>query len=292
MAQSSRDRENHMIQSRPSRTAQGVAMRRAAHQIVDHPHVFHDPLALAILGEDAARDLKGDPSRFNTSARLRAFVAARSRYAEDELAAAFQRGVREYVLLGAGLDTFAYRNSHAGLRVFEVDHNPATQAWKREQIQTAGIAIPESLTFVPVDFEKQTLAEALPQSGFPNHQPAFFSWLGVVPYLTAEAARATLAFIGGLPPNSGVVFDYAVPPDSLGPRARAAFDELAARVARAGEPFQLFFEPAELGAMLRGGGFHHIEDLDGAEIDRRYFSDRSDGLSASGGLGRLVSARV
>ena len=99
-----------MIQSRPSRTAQGVAMRRAAHQIVDHPRVFHDPLALTILGEDAARDLEGDPSRFNTSARLRAFVAARSRYAEDELAAAFQRGVREYVLLGAGLDTFAYRN--------------------------------------------------------------------------------------------------------------------------------------------------------------------------------------
>jgi len=291
MAQSNCDCENRMIQSRPSRTAQGVAMRRAAHQIVDRPHVFHDPLALTILGADAARDLEGDPSRFNTSARLRAFVAARSRYAEDELAAAFQRGVREYVLLGAGLDTFAYRNSHAGLRVFEVDH-PATQAWKRKQIQAAGIAIPESLTFVPVDFEKQTLAEALPQSGFSKHQPGFFSWLGVVPYLTAQAARTTLAFIGGLPPNSGVVFDYAVPPDSLGPRARAAFDELAARVARAGEPFQLFFEPADLAAMLRSLGFNYIEDLDGAEIDRRYFSDRSDGLSASGGLGRLVSARV
>jgi methyltransferase (TIGR00027 family) len=268
-------------------------MRRATHQIVDQPHVFHDPLALTILGEVAAGELRSDPSRFETSARLRAFVAARSRYAEDELAAAFERGVRQYVLLGAGLDTFAYRNTHAntGLRVFEVDH-PATQAWKREQIQAAGIPIPDSLTFVPVDFEKRTLAETLLQSSLSTDEPAFFSWLGVVPYLTAEAARTTLAFIGSLPPNSGVVFDYAVPADSLGPRARAAFDELAGRVARAGEPFQLFFDPADLETMLGSLGFQHIEDLNGAEIDRRYFSDRTDTLSASGGLGRLVSARV
>ncbi len=268
-------------------------MRRAVHQFADQPRVFNDPLALTILGPDAVRELNADPSRFDTAPRLRAFVAVRSRYAEDELAAAVNRGVREYVVLGAGLDTFAYRNLYAdaGLRVFEVDH-PATQVWKRERVEAAGIAVPESLTFVPVDFENRTLADALAQAGFSSEQPALFAWLGVIPYLTAEAARATLAFIGGLPANSGVVFDYAVPPDSMGADARAAFDLLAARVARAGEPFRLFFEPADLAAMLSDMGFHHIQDLDAAEIDRLYFRDRADGLSVAGGLGRLVSARV
>ena len=276
----------------PSRTAQGVAIRRAAHQLLDHPRVFADPLALAILGEETARLLKADPSRFENSPRLRAFVAARSRFAEEEAASAFQRGVRQLVLLGAGLDTFAYRNPFAssGLCVFEVDH-PATQTWKRELLAESGIAAPSSLSFVALDFEKGSLAEALGRAGFRTDQPAFCSWLGVVPYLTLEAAKSTLAWIGGWPAGSAVVFDYAVSPASLDPLQRAAFDALATRVARAGEPFRLFLEPDELGATLTGLGFHAIEDLDAAAIDRRYFSDRADGLRV-GGLAHLVSARV
>ena len=200
--------------------------------------------------------------------------------------------MRQLVVLGAGLDTFAYRNPFAGsgLRVFEVDH-PATQTWKRDLLAEAGIAVPPSLSFVPLDFEERSLAAALEEAGFRVDQPAFFSWLGVVPYLTLEAAQATLAWIGGLPPGSGVVFDYAISPASLGEAQKAAFDALANRVARAGEPFQLFFEPGELGAMLTGLGFHEIEDLDAAEIDRHYFSNRADGLHV-GGLAHLVSARV
>jgi len=276
----------------PSRTARGVAIRRAAHQLLDHPRVFEDPLALAILGEETARVLEADPARFENSPRLRAFVAARSRFAEEELAAAFHRGVPQVVVLGAGLDTFAYRNPFAasGLRVFEVDH-PATQAWKRELLAEAGVAAPPSLSFVPLDFEERALAEALEEAGFRTDQPAFFSWLGVVPYLTLDAAKATLAWIGSLPAGSGVVFDYAISPASLGESQKAAFDALANRVARAGEPFQLFFEPDELGATLTGLGFHEIEDLDAAAIDRRYFSNRPDGLRV-GGLAHLVSARV
>jgi methyltransferase (TIGR00027 family) len=126
---------------------------------------------------------------------LAPFVAARSRYAEDQLAQAVEQRVAQYVVLGAGLDTFAYRNPHAAyLRVFEVDR-PATQAWKLERLQAAGIAVPPELQFVPVDFERQTLATGLEQGGFDSGSPAFLSWLGVTPYLTRESCMATLRFI-------------------------------------------------------------------------------------------------
>src|SRR5271170_3182658 len=174
-----------MEQSIASRSALRVALRRAAHQIHDSPVVFNDPLAVAILGEAYAEELRRTPLRPDRpfSIGLRAFLVARSRYAEDNLSRAVAAGVGQYVLLGAGLDTFAYRNPHAGLRVFEVDH-PATQQWKREQLEAAGIAIPAALTFVPVDFERQTLAEGLGQAGLDLSAAAFFSWLGVTPYLT------------------------------------------------------------------------------------------------------------
>ena len=218
-------------------------------------------------------------------------MAARSRYAEDELACAVARGVRQYVVLGAGLDTFAYRNPHAGLRVFEVDH-PATQAWKREQLEAAGIVIPGGLTFVPVDFERQTLAEGLGQSGFDSSAAAFFSWLGVTPYLTRDACMTTLSFIAGMPAGSGVVFDFAVDPALLNAGQRQALDALSERVARYGEPFQLFFDPGKLRDELKSLGFHRTEFLQGKEINARYFSDRKDGLLVRGGLGHLMGAWV
>ena len=150
-----------MQEGKFSRTAQRVAIRRAAHQLLDRPRVFDDPLALRIIGREAAESLRSNQKEGHAFSRaFRAFMAARSRYAEDELAHAFGQGVRQYVVLGAGLDTFAYRNPHAGLRVFEVDH-PATQGWKREQLQAADIAITASLTFVPINFEQQTLADGL-----------------------------------------------------------------------------------------------------------------------------------
>lgn len=280
-----------MHDGRPSKTAFRVALRRAGHQILDDPRVFADPLALAIVGADAGELRSDETSQSRISRVMRAFMAVRSRYAEDGLAAAFEAGTREYVVLGAGLDTFAYRNPYPGLRVFEVDH-PATQGWKRRRLEAAGIAIPESMTFAPVDFERQTLAEGLAQAGFQRDQKAFFSWLGVVPYLTRSAALETLRFVASLPPGSEIAFDYARPPESLDPVSRQAVEALAARVAAAGEPFQTFFDPAELEAELRPMGFASFESLGSEEINARYFSGRSDGLRVGGGAGRLMKARV
>ncbi|HUP05130.1 MAG TPA: SAM-dependent methyltransferase [Bryobacteraceae bacterium] len=279
---------------RPSRTAERVARRRAAHQILDRPLVFEDPYALRILGA-GAESLPSDGSSLQDlfSRSLRAFLAVRSRYAEDCLAAAVERGVRQYVILGAGLDTFAYRNPHAnpGLRVFEVDH-PATQAWKREMASQAGIPTPPTLTFAPVDFESQELGGGLRAAGFRADLPAFFGWLGVVPYLTEEAFLATARFIASTPPAGGVAFDYTVAESHLSPEERVAFTALASRVAKAGEPFKLFFDPAALARQLVALGFSAIEDLEPDEINARYFEGRADGLQVRGRAGRLLSAQV
>jgi methyltransferase (TIGR00027 family) len=281
-----------MQEGKFSKTANRVAIRRAAHQLLDKPKVLDDPLALRIIGAEAAHDLRSNPKEHHAFSRaFRAFMAARSRYAEDELARAVVQGVRQYVILGAGLDTFAYRSPHSGLRVFEVDH-PSTQAWKREQLQAAGITIPPSLTFVPIDFEQQTLAGGLEHSGFKGNAGAFFSWLGVTPYLTREACMTTLSFIANMPAGSGVVFDFAVEPALLKPGQRQALDALSKRVARYGEPFQLFFDPEKLQDELTNLGFHRTELLQGKELNARYFKDRTDGLLVRGALGHLMSAWV
>ncbi|MGA7695202.1 MAG: class I SAM-dependent methyltransferase [Candidatus Sulfotelmatobacter sp.] len=273
-----------------SKTAHRVAVRRAAHQLLDQPRVLDDPLALRIIGAEAENELRSNPKEDHAFSRaFRAFMAARSRFAEDELALAVAQGVRQYVVLGAGLDTFAYRNPHSGLRVFEVDH-PATQAWKRERLEAAGIAIPTSLTFVPIDFERQTLADGLGQSGFNGNAAAFFSWLGVTPYLTREACMVMLSFIAKMPAGSGVVFDFAVDPALLNLGQRIALKALSKRVAAVGEPFQLFFDPEKLQDELKGMGFRRTEFLQGKELNARYFKDRKDGLLVRGSIGHLMSA--
>src|SRR5262245_4202397 len=204
-----------MDEGQPSRTAQSTARLRAAHQILDNPRVLDDPLALRIIGAQAEAAVRANPQGEPRLATLRAFVVLRSRYTEDELARAVQQGVRQYVILGAGLDTFAYRNPYSGLRVFEVDH-PATQSWKRGSLNQAGIDSPSSLTFAPVDFEKETLADGLGRAGFKTDEPAFFSLLGVVIYLTRGAVMETLKFVAAMPAGSEIVFDYAVPSSLLG----------------------------------------------------------------------------
>jgi methyltransferase (TIGR00027 family) len=283
-----------MIDGRRSGTAERVAIRRAAHPICDRPVIFEDPLAMRILSEEGAaraRAEAGDQEQHPWLRGLRIFIAARSRFAEEELTLAVEQGVRQYVVLGAGLDTFAYRNPLAELRVFEVDH-PDTQAWKRERLQHAEIAIPDSMRFAPIDFERDTLAHGLEAAGFRRGEPAFFSWLGVVPYLTRDAAFATLSFVGGLPRGSGVVFDYTIPRESMGEAERRTFDALAERVARAGEPFRLFFEPEELAAELRRLRFTKIEDMDSAAIRSRWFGEKSGEPRPHGRSGRLLCAWV
>lgn len=268
-------------------------MRRAAHQLYDRPLIFADPLALNILSPESAARVRAATEEELQSpwARgFRAFIAIRSRLAEEELARSWAAGVRQLVVLGAGLDTFAYRNPFAGLRIFEVDH-AGTQAWKRERLHEGGIAIPDSLQFAPVDFEQGTLAQGLAAAGFRAQEPAFFSWLGVVPYLTLESAWATLEFISGLPRGSGVVFDYCIPREQMSEPAQRIFDALAERVARAGEPFRLFLDPATLGRELRGLGFTEIVDMDSAEIRTRWLEPGGPPAPLHGGSGRIVCAR-
>ena len=254
-----------------------------------------DSLAVPIIGDDAAAKLNAE--RFKNGHRIarnfRAFIVVRSRYAEDQLARSVARGATQYVILGAGLDTFAYRNPfiESGLRVFEVDY-PATQEWKRGQLAAAGIAIPDSVPYAPVDFERQTLADGLRDAGFDRAKITFFSWLGVTMYLTEETVMSTLAFIASTPAGGGVVFDYGVPRASLNWMGKLALDALSRRVAAAGEPFRTFFDPRALAERLHQIGFRSIEDLGSDEINERYFKDRADGLRVGGKIGRLMSAEI
>lgn len=282
-----------MQENNASRTAERVALRRAAHQLFDDPKVLDDPFAVTILGQPAAvlRADAGQTAKHPLARAMRAFMAVRSRFAEDQLARAYQDGIRQYVVLGAGLDTSAYRSSLPGLCIFEVDH-PATQAWKRERLQQSAIPIPDSLVYVPLDFERQTLAEGLSAAGFDTTAPAFFSWLGVVPYLSREAIIATLGFIAtATPEGSAVVFDYAIEPDSLNPAQRKVFDYLAQKVADMGEPWQSFFMPAALECELITLGYRSARDTNAEELNARYFSGRQDGLSV-GELTHIMLAQV
>jgi len=274
-------------QAIPSRTALRDALRRAAHQLYDKPIVFNDPIAVLILGPAYAEELRRTPRGRPYSIAMRAHLVARSRYAEDNLARAVANGVKQYVLLGAGLDTFAYRNPWPELHVFEVDH-PATQQWKHELLQASAIAIPESLTYAPVDFESESLPERLKQSGFDPNQPTYFAWLGVVPYLTLPAFRATVAFIAAQPAGSGITLDYGQPRSALPFLEQLAHDSLADRVKLAGEPFQLFFTPQEIAGEF--SAFHVIEDIGGPEINSRYYNNRKDELRIRGSAGRFFSA--
>jgi methyltransferase (TIGR00027 family) len=271
-----------MLEEKPSRTAWAAAAHRAAHQLLEQGRIFSDPLAVRILGGDAP-GIERWAQEHSSGARMRIFIAARTRFAEDALAAAVERGVRQVVVLGAGLDTFAYRSPLAGrLRIFEVDH-PATQAWKRRRLEEAEIALPASLTFAPVDFERETLAGGLTAAGFDPGQRTFFTWLGVVPYLTAEAVRSTLAFIASLPNGAHVVFDYSDPPASLPPEWRAAHERRAARVAAIGEEWVSYFERDPLRDMLTALGFSEIEDLGPPHLAALYFPGRAPHLPDKGG---------
>lgn len=263
-------------------------MRRAAHQLMDKPPVLDDPIAVRLVGEASARDM--ERAQHKVARDFRCFMAARSRFVEDQLAAAVTRGVSQYVVLGAGLDTFAWRNPFPALHVFEVDF-PATQEWKFEMLAEAALEQPVNLTFVPLDFEHKTLAAGLSEAGFDSGLPAFFGWLGVVPYLTREAFRATLKDIAQMPLGSGVAFDYGLSPEVLGPLRRLALQALSERVASAGEPFKLLLTPDELEKELRQAGFTRIEQLDSAQLNALYFNGRSDGLRLSEpGLGMLATA--
>ena len=259
-----------------------AAAYRAAHQVLEHGRIFADPLALRIIGADAdtlARAAEDPPS----GRGMRIFIAARTRFAEDALAAAAEKGARQLVVLGAGLDTFAYRSTlRDRLRIFEVDH-PDTQAWKRQRLEDVAIPVPKSLTFAPIDFERQTLPEGLATAGFDPAQQTFFFWLGVVPYLTEETVLSTLGFIASLPNGAHVVFDYSDPPASLPAEARIKHEMRATYVAQLGETWLTFFEAEELRARLMALGFSEVEDLGPPQIAARYSPEWTKPVPGKGG---------
>jgi methyltransferase (TIGR00027 family) len=272
-----------MDAGQPSRTALAAAGHRAAHQVLERGAIFSDPLALRILGadgEEAIRRASADP----TTRKLRLFIAIRTRFAEDALTTALARGVCQVVVLGAGLDTYAYRSTaNEKIRIFEVDH-PATQPWKRQRLADAAIMPPPALAFAPVDFERETLGPALERAGFEPNQPAFFTWLGVAPYLTEESVIATLRYVATLSGGAEIVFDYCNPLSRTAHGSLAADHEaLAARVASIGESFKCYFETEHLAGLLAGLSFSEVEDLGPEQIRTRYFPTRGGSAGNVGG---------
>lgn len=265
----------------PSRTAQQVAGSRAAHQMIDGASVFKDPFARLILDPEALA-AADERAREPGTKPFRLFLAARSRFADDCIAREVEAGLKQVIVLGAGLDTFGLRNPYRdiGLRVFEVDH-PATQAWKRERLAIAGIPVPAELTFVPVDFERDDLAERLAGADFDTSEPALYIWLGVVPYLERQTVFSLLRFVAGS--NAGIVFDYSEPLENYAPERRAHAEAMAARVAAAGEPWITLLDPIDLSDELIRIGFREIEDLNPSRLAERYFGAPAGGPDRGAG---------
>ncbi len=276
----------------PSRSALKVASLRAVHQLLDEPLVFADPIALPLLGAPTEAALRDDPFALNDpmSRGLRGALVARSRFVEDELSSCVAAGVRQYLVVGAGLDTFAYRNPYRdeGLRVFEVDH-PGTQRRKQQLLAEAGIDVPASLTFVPADFERDDLASVLRQAGFRADQAACVSWMGVTMYLTAEAVAAILRTVAGFAAGSRLCFDYRVPVTMLNPVERVINEVMEQRLAALGEPWLSTFDPAHLQMQMLELGFTTAESATPEDLNARYFARRKDGLRTGGGV-RIMCA--
>ena len=300
-----------MKEGTPSITAIGVAINRAVHQVLDDdPKILPDPIALPIV-EGLLHDtfVMYWPQRYAAASTavpassreailevaeefrtpmwnfLRSDSVVRSRFTEDCLAEAVAAGVRQYVILGAGLDTFAYRQPSwpEQLRIFEVDH-PATQQWKRAHLAQRGIERPGNLEFCPIDFEKRALAEGLAASAFDPQVPTFFSWLGVTMYLTRSAIEATLRFVLSLPRQSEIVFNFSPTRECVSPAEAALWAEVAAFLGpllRAhGEPPITQFAAEELQDWLARLGFAQLCFLSAELATARYFAGRRDGLRA------------
>ena len=269
----------------PSATAYGAARHRAMHQVLEGGRIFHDPLAWRILGTNHDQLLAS--GGYTDRPGLRILIAVRHRFGEDRLAEAITRGTRQVIILGAGLDTFAYRNPYHDVITYEVDF-PATGAWKQERLAAAGIVDPPTLRRVGVDFETDDFVARLVEAGFDAAQPAFFLWLGVVPYLTRDSVQQTLAAIAGIP-VAEVVFDYSNPADQLSKRGRLDRQAFSDRVRRIGEPMLTTFDTAELHELLAGLGLRRIVDLDRTAIRARYLGLPPDGEP---GGARVIAARA
>jgi methyltransferase (TIGR00027 family) len=268
----------------PSRTAQSVSILRAAHQLLDAaPLVLEDAVSLQLIGPESAARITHDSAPFQSPAvrALRAHVVLRSRFAEDRLAAAVNRGVTQCIILGAGFDTFAFRQPEwaRALRVIEVDQ-PASQTLKRERLAAAGVDTPPNVTFASIDFEQESLRDGLHRHHVSIAEPTFLSWLGVTVYLTESAVDAVLQTVVEFPAGSEIVFTFTQPraSDPSGSSGAANGQTLAEAAASVGEPWQTYFTPDALEQKLRSFGFANVDFLEAAKAREIYFADRSDEL--------------
>lgn len=268
-----------------SRTATGVVRYRAAHQVLDdEPKILDDPISVGLVPGSSREEILKDRERYvsETAKAYREGFVTRARVAEDGLKIAVEAGIDQYVILGAGLDTFAHRQPAWArtVRIFEVDH-PATQQGKRELLRQKGLTALSNLTYVACDFECMSLAGALRHAEtFDDSRRAYFSWLGVVVYLTREAIEATLKDVLSLPCGSRIVFDAPIPSKADDP-PRQAWLSAAARAASAGEPMITFLPLDDWKAWLVALGFSNVVHIGPEETTARYFASRRDGLRPS-----------
>ncbi len=274
-----------MKKGRPSRTAEAAAAIRARHCMFESPVIFQDPFALDFTSPAWRRIVVTKPLRWLVFERLlrilrpvEAQIVVRSRYAEDVLEQAIAGGIQQYVIVGAGFDSFALRRRdlESKIRIYELDH-PDTQQIKRSRIGRVGL--PSNLEFVSVDFERETVADALARSTFKRECPAFFSWLGTTMYLSNSATYETIAAIARFAaPGSGLVFDYLIPDALLSEPEKLRVEKLRRLTQRQGEPLIGAIDPEDLSAMLASVGLEFVENLTAAQQEQRYFADRHDGL--------------
>ncbi len=274
----------------PDNTAIRTALWRAMHVLVDSPpHVLVDEIGVQLAAPDNEWRARPDMDPTFTSG-FRASIVARARYIEDLVAEQADRGVGQYVLLGAGLDTFAQRRPEIGsrMRIFEVDR-PGPQAWKRQRLIELGFDIPKWLRLVPVDFEGGSWWDELIAAGFDVGQPAVVASTGVSMYLTTEANAATLRQIALLAPESTLAMTFLLPLDLLDEADRPGL-QMAEKGAKAsGTPFLSFFAPQDLLALARAVGFREVRHVPLSDLAERYFAGRTDGFRPSTGEDLLVA---
>lgn len=263
----------------PENTALRVALWRALHLEVDAPpHVLHDDVGLKLAAPDAGWRERPDMSPFTRP--FRASILARARFLEDLVGERVAQGVGQYVILGAGLDTFAQRRPELAARlvVFEIDQ-PGPQAWKRQRLLELGFGVPESLRLVPVNFEAgASWWDELVRAGFDQARPAVVASTGVSMYLSREAIMATLRQVAALAPGSTFAMSFMLPIEMADPEVRPGIERAAAGARANGTPFISFFTPAEMLALARDAGFKTAEHVSAATLAARYFANRTDGL--------------
>ena len=263
----------------PDNTAVRVALWRALHVEADPPpHVFEDTVGLRLVAPDDDWRSRPDMSPFTRP--FRASILARARFIEDLVAEQLARGVGQYVILGAGLDTFVQRRPELAsrMRVFEIDQ-PGPQAWKRQRLLDLGFGIPSFLRLVPVDFEAgDAWWKRLAEAGFDSKRPAVVASTGVSMYLTRDANAATLRDVASLAPGSTLAMSFMLPIEMTDPEVRPGIERAAAGARANGTPFISFFTPKEMLAMAREAGFRAVQHVSAAALAERYFSGRTDGL--------------